>query len=165
MLFGAKDSFAIEAEVTARDAGWIFGRLRFWVYNNSYGDYENPVDLKASARWGRTFLAASSRRTRPEFENTPSDQVFYELYGKYLHTAAPPERWDRDAFVLDEFGESSLRDKISIVIVRLRDGIDRLLVRDLSSDSIKDFRLHSGQCDKLVNDYCNWVALECSNDM
>src|SRR4051812_9772628 len=133
MLAGHRNSFAIEAELIEIYGKWIYGKLRFWVAGASIGDFDDTSDLATSARWGRVFLAASPGRPRPARDGVAGPDVYEVLCGEFVVDSTPrpeaPARggragsvWDREPYLLDDVGESSLRDKYAILVVRCSDG-------------------------------------------
>jgi hypothetical protein len=170
MKFGNTSEFAIEADLIGIHSKWIYGHLRFHVAGKPIGDFEDSSDLATSARWGRDFLRASPRRTRSDLDEVSTTAVFDLLYGRYvvsvrsdtgaagaaLHAPAT-EAWDRDPYLLDEIGESALRDKYAVVVVRRRDGVDRMIVRDYDGDDLFECLVTAGCVDAVVNEYCMWV--------
>lgn len=163
MLFGSHDSFGIEAELGEVYGKWTYGRLRFWVGGVSIGDFDDTADLATSARWGRAFLAASPRRTRAELDGAPADELYELLYGRFVQpvdSESPrpwPGPWDREPYVLDEVGESSLRDKAAIVVVPRGDGSDRVLVSNFDDPKVMESNIPEGHCDRVIGSYCTWV--------
>ncbi len=163
MLFGSSSNFAIEAQFVEVYGKWTYGRLRFWVNGVALGDFDDTADLATSARWGRTFLTASPRRTRAELDHIPSQDVYELLYGRFVEpvnseTSKPwPGPWNRDPYVLDEVGESSLKDKVAIVVVRKGDGSDRVLVNRFDEHQVFETCVPEGHCDCVFESYCTWV--------
>jgi hypothetical protein len=159
MIFGQKSQFAIEAEPLGRDGSMCFGHLRFWLQEQPIGDFEDSSDLAASARWGRRFLSASSMRTRGDLDDHSDDVVYHALYGRFFERggSAPEEPLERDAFVLDEIGESALRDRASVIVVRRTDGRDRVVLRDHDTEKTTGALLAAGLCDRTIDRYCSWV--------
>lgn len=162
-MFGDIATFAVEAEFVELYGKRTYGRLRFWLNGVPVGDFDDTSDLATSARWGRTFLAASSRRTRAELGCMAADEVYELLYGRFvepINTTAPkpwPGPWDRDPYVLDEVGESSLRDKFSVLVVRRGDGADRILIKCFDEERLLEACLSQGACDRVIASYCEWV--------
>jgi hypothetical protein len=168
MLAGHPSSFAIEAELLELHGKWTFGKLRFWVAGVPIGDFDDTSDLATSARWGRTFLAASPRRARVDLDGLAAADVYELLYGQFVvditrprdvarPKARPPRVWDRDPYLLDDVGESALRDKYAIVVVRRGDGQDRLIVNAFREESLTEVLLPEAACDTTVATYCTWV--------
>jgi hypothetical protein len=167
MQFGNPDNFAIEAELREIHGKWLYGKLRFWVDRLPVGDFDDTSDLASSARSGRIFLAASSRRTRSDLDHLSAIDVYTILYGQYVvdisrvdapHRRAPSGSvWDRDPYLLDDIGESAVRDKFAVLTVRRGDGRDRMIVRSFHSQTVSAEVLPSGYCDMTVASYCDWV--------
>jgi hypothetical protein len=163
MIFGDRRIFAIEAIFLEIYGKWTYGRLRFWFNELPIGDFDDTADLAGSARWGRTFLTASSRRTRIDLEDMLSPDLFESLYGRFVElviTLNPkplPGYWDQDPYVLDEVGESSLRDKYSVIVVRRGDGSDRMLIMCYREERLLERMLPAGFCDDVVASYCSWA--------
>ena len=163
MLFGNPESLAVEAEFGELHGKWTYGRLRFWADGSAFGDFEDTTDLATSARWGRVFLKASKQRTRPDLDALDAHSVFELLYGRFVQPIGTPlskpwhGSWDRDPYVLDDFGESSLRDKFALVVVRHSDGSDRILVYDFRHERLSEMRLPDGECDRTVESFCEWA--------
>jgi hypothetical protein len=158
VLFGSRDTFAVEAEFLAREDKWILGRLRLWVKNAALGDFEDTCSLDSSARWGRVFLRASPRRSRPDLDRLSAEQVFEALYGRYVGPQdVSPGPWDQDPYVLDELGEASLRDREAVVVVRRSDETDRLVWRSLRDGEVREAVVGPGICDRVIREYCDWI--------
>lgn len=170
MVFGSTATFAIEPELVEIFGKWTYGRLRFWIGGVPSGDFEDTSDLAASARWGRVFLTASPRRTRPDLDAMPAEQVFELLYGRFVTPVHSEPRarpsglldrdlfvWDRDAHLLDDVGESAVRDKVAIIVVRKADGSDRILAKTFESGSLTETFVPERLCDTVVASYCSWV--------
>lgn len=156
MLWGDQKTFAIEAEFLHADGKWRFGKLGIWVGGKRRGDFDEAADLASAARWGRTFLASSAQRSRPDFALLDAQAVFFELFEKYL-VSTPAEPWNRDAHLLDDVGESSLRDKASLVVFRQQDGTDRIVVRDWREGTTMPTSVPAGLIDETIGDFCLWA--------
>jgi hypothetical protein len=163
MIFGMLATFAIEAELREVSGKWTFGRLRFWIGGLPIGDFEETCDLATSARWGRTFLGASHRRSRTDLDKKPPAEVYENLQGRFLQPVgaealnADPEKWDREPYCLDEIGESSTRDVFSIVVARRGDGTDRVIVQSHDEATTSEALVPPGVCDAAIESYCAWV--------
>lgn len=156
MLWGDSERFAVEAEFTHATGKWRFGRFRMWVAGTPVGDFEEASDLASGARWGRTFLANSAKRTRPDLEFLEAKGIFYELFEKYI-ASTPNVPWNRDAHLLDDVGEASLRDKISIVVFRQQDGQDRIIVRDWKNGTTQPRTVEAGLVDDAIRNFSVWA--------
>lgn len=170
LQFGTYNRFSIEAEPLGIHDKWSFGRLRFWVGGVPIGDFNDTSDLASSARWGRRFLAASSRRARADLDRQSPAEVYERLYGRFVEsvdarTRKPwPGPWERDPHVLDEVGESSLRDRFAVLVVRRADGFDRILVNDFHEKRLSETCAPEGDCDHTIEAYCAWVEGLCGRN-
>lgn len=160
IIFGDSGVFAIEAAFAVAAGTWRYGRFRFWVHGRPVGNFDdNTVDLASSARWGRTFLAASARRLRADLDVASAEETYDLLHGRFVDGggADPTESFDSEPYLLDHVGESSVRDRETVLIVRRSDDRERLLVRDHRNDSLVDYDLPPGVCDKVIASYCDWA--------
>lgn len=171
MIFGIPNYFAIEADLIELHGKWIFGKLRFYINGIPIGDFEDASDLATSARWGRTFLQASSRRTRPDLDNWSTNDVFELLFGRFVISVFGvldsqteisqrefvTEEFVRDPYLLDDIGESSLRDKYTILVVRRANNTDRVLIKSYDDDSLREVIIAADFIDCTIGRYCTWV--------
>lgn len=163
MIFGQPEEFAIEAEVSDRDGKWLFGHLGFFVGGLSVGEMTQTSDLAGSARAGRVLLRASRRRTRPDLDGLEASLAFDQVYGRYVVPVVGPVmdglagQWDRDPYLLDDLGESSLRDKFAVILLRRADGADRVVVKQYSDEHIWERVVRPGVCDGAIESYCGWI--------
>jgi hypothetical protein len=167
MNFGSPSSFAIEAVLMEIYGTWTYGHVRFWVGGTPIGDFDDSADLAGGARWARRFLAASARRTRPDLDDLAATDVYDILYGQFIVSLRGPDTrklkaprgaaWDRDPYLLEEIGESSLRDDYAVVVARRADGHDRLIVKAFETHAVFEVLLPPGECDATVASYCDWV--------
>ena len=172
MIFGILDLFAIETEVDEVCQNRVLGRLRFYIGALSVGDFEDISDLTASARWGRVFLKASPRRTRPDLEHKTAQEILKLLHDRYLISVCDIQdsglafqsdlampNWDRDPYLLDDVGDAALLDKYTMIAVRIRNHTDRLIVRKFNEDKddVIQITVGSGLVDNVITQYCTWV--------
>jgi hypothetical protein len=163
MLFGRPEEFALEAQVEDLRGKWLLGQLRFFVGGAPVGKPNETSDLAGSARGGRILLRASPRRSRPDLDMVDASRVLEILYGRYVvPVVGPPPRvlagsWDRDPYLLDDLGESALRDMFAAIIVRRRDGADRVVVKRYADDVVFEAVVSPGVCDRVIEEYCSWV--------
>jgi hypothetical protein len=166
MLFGEQNALAIEAELRDLHHPEIYGSLRFWVAGVQLGDFEDSADLAASARWGRTFLAASSRRTRCDLDGVPSTEVYRLLYGRFIGDTGEAVEvmgiddmgsWNSRPYLLNGIGDSSLRVRVVGLAVRQCDNRDRIIIRSFVADVVTETLLEPGVCDAVIQSYCTWA--------
>jgi hypothetical protein len=159
MIFGLTSQLALEAEPIGPGDRWLFGNVRFWVAGKALGKFDDSASMAGGARAGRLFLRASPRRTRPDLDDEDVEIVYTRLFGRFFEPggARAEEPFERDPYVLDEIGESSLRDRVNILAVRRSDGRDRIIVREHAEDSTWELLAPPGTCDDVVAKYCAWV--------
>lgn len=166
MVFGAPDLFAIEAEVSEVHGKWTYGRLRFWVGGRGIGDWDETSDLATSARWGRTFLRASPRRARADLDRASTSEVYELLYGRFVEPVNAPKLkpwagpWERDQYILDDVGESALRDKYAVLVISKGDGSDRIVVHCFDEDRPWEVLVPPGMCNDVIDAYCTWAEAQ-----
>ena len=162
MIIGKVSDFAIEAEAIRAQGKWFYGHLRFWVAGKDLGDFADTSDLAGSARWGRRFLAASARRTRPDLDAQETGTIYRLLFARFFERggSCDGETFDRDPYVIDDVGESSLRDRVSMLVVRRKDGCDRVIVHEYHSPKTWEVVLPLGLVDDVMERYCSWVDAE-----
>src|SRR5690606_6547091 len=85
--------------------------------------------------------------------------VYELLLGRFMKPAAAAGngRMDRDPFLLDDVGEASLRDRVSVLVVRRSDGCDRVIVRELKQGSVFEEVVPALVVDDTVSGFCDWV--------
>jgi hypothetical protein len=156
-LFGDRHDFGLEIHAHGREDGWSFGYLQLWLGGMPLGARYQVVDLGVSARWVRTFLAASPRRTRADLDACSTAEVFHALYGRHFEEGGAQLNWDRDPHVLDEIGEAAFMDRHALVAVRRADRVDRVVIKDLQRDALMEVVVAEGICDAALTDYARWV--------
>jgi hypothetical protein len=157
MLFGTREKFGIEAQYLETNGSFQYARLQVWVGGAPIGDWDDTSDLAASARRGRRFLKESTRRTRPDLDQLQASQVLHLLYGQYIGAEDWPDNWDTGPYMLNEIGDSSVRDKAVVLVVRRGNGWDRLILKTYRDESLKEIGLEPGVCDEVISAYCSWV--------
>jgi hypothetical protein len=174
MIFGETSMFAVEALFIEVYKTRIYGQLRFYQQNRQIGNFDDTSDLAMSARWARTFLEASSRRVRPDLDHVATADVFEILYERYIvpmrsgkigtvrnslpkMKSAKFEVWDREPYLLDDVGESALRDKYAMLVVGRGNGSDRLIVKNFEDESLNETSVENGMVNNIIASYCDWV--------
>jgi hypothetical protein len=82
MLFGTKDSFGIEAEteVNLMPPSTVWGRMRVWCQNESFGDFGNPYNaLHPAAESFRSALHAHPDLWDPAFDGLDDAEIFQKF--------------------------------------------------------------------------------------
>lgn len=163
-LFGSPDAFAVQFEPRGPfDERWKFGHLQFWVDGHSLGDWDDSASLASAARWGRTFLAHSIERFRPDLDSWSAQDILAELYEQFLadrpadvQPAPHAKSWSRDPFLLDEVGDASIRDRARVLAVRTSTR-DRIIARCLRTNQVFECLLVAGELDAILGDFCEFV--------
>lgn len=154
VFFGDIELFAIEAKAVLLEDNIFLGQLQFSVDGYRLGDMEDTSDLGAAARWGRTFLKAQSRQIVVGNELSSSN-LLQTYIDRYIHGTFQ-ETWNRDPFLLNDIGEASLRDRADAILVWTKDG-ERLIGRDLITNTVISIDLPRGYSSAVVMKFCNWV--------
>jgi hypothetical protein len=170
MIFGRQDQFLIEAHHRITFKRRHYGSMRFIIHNQAIGDMDTLIDLTSSAAWARKFLDATHRRTRLDLDNASASEIFGVLYqGRVIQVSelhkydqnvqidASSEAWDRDPYLLDDIGESSVRDKYTILAIRRSDGNDRLVIKSYIDGSLRDVIVEQGIVEDSLYKYCTWT--------
>jgi hypothetical protein len=168
MLLGKPKQFAIEAIVLDIVDRTVSGKLRFHINGRCFGDFDDTSLLSSSMYHARLFLSASPRRTRIDLETASSEDVYEQLYGRYVvpiqdlysisGSSGKLAFWDREPYVLDDIGESSLRDKYALIATRISNGADRVILKSFNDDSLWESQLPSRMLDDTLMTYCAWVG-------
>lgn len=167
MIFGLVDQFAVEANFVERYEKFLYGNLRLWVGGLSVGNYEDSMDLAASARWTKTFLNHSGSRTWAGIDDALPEEVFERLYlwrlKRGFESKGVGRLWglDRFAVTLDGVGDSSTEGLFGILAVRGEDESDRVIAMDLETENICHTKLLAGSLDSILGRYLNWVIGLC----
>jgi len=146
-MFGDKTIFAVEIEECGKEDIFFFC---FWCHEKQIGDFSMPVYIKYCINFIGEFLLYNKNRHLKESCDIHKERLFYELYDGMM---APDEKIQiktykllsempfgekRVIFHLDEIGQDSFRDKLSILLINEEEKKrQRLIWRDL-----KDVVLH-----------------------
>jgi len=179
MIFGQSWVFSVEACVEVHDKRCL-GTFCLYIADRLIGAMDDLIDLRNSARSVRLFLKAADRRVRPDLDNASMAEVFDVLYGRYTvrladwtrtktdnsfanrkRARSTTEPWDRDPYLLDDIGESSIRDRYTILVVGKSNGEDRIVIKSYIDESLNEIMAESGLVDCSLRDYCSWVDTLC----
>lgn len=163
MIFGSKDTFAIEISECEWRPGspGSYVQFRFWVGDIPIGDWNDRISLIASAsNAGALYGTEFDRRCTPLPEGPPSD-VFrdaYDAFFSYDYATDPvvvPNL--RDRYHLDEIGMGAVQDKYGLILVAMTKGLERVIVRDLRRDLfIADVSAPLGFAESVLDDHVKW---------
>jgi hypothetical protein len=180
MIFGQSEVFLVEATHQETRNKRPLGGFCLHVAGRSIGDLDDLIDLSNSVNSVKIFLEAAQRRIRPDLDGATTSEIFEVLYqrytvlvsdlqrtstGKLLRTSAGSllrrsamEPWDRDPYLLDDIGESSIRDKHTILVVGRSDGSDRVVIKSYGDGSLSEVMVEKDVIDDSFREYCAWVA-------
>lgn len=164
MIFGSIDQFAVEAKFVEHYDKFVYGNLKLWVGGSSVGNFEDSMDLAASARWTKTFLNRSASRVWAGIDDSLPGEVFERLYLRQLKRGLKTKEdcqfgvWDRFAFTLDGVGDSSTEGLYGILAVRGGDECDRVIAMELETQRICHTKLSAGSLDAIMGEYLSWVV-------
>ena len=182
MIFGQSQIFSVEAACVEIRNKHPLGTFCLHIASKLIGALDDLVDLSNSARSVKLFLNAAHRRARPDLDNASTAEVFDVLYGHYTVPLADLKRtdagnllvnrnkvqrasaikpWDRDPYLLDDIGESSIRDKYTILVLGRSDGYDRVVIKSYIDGSLSEILTMRGLIDTSLRDYCSWVDALC----
>ncbi|MCB9652915.1 MAG: hypothetical protein H6729_02135 [Deltaproteobacteria bacterium] len=166
-IYGRTEEFALETVACRKDSDGIYGRLRLWLAGRAIGDFtDDGVWLSVSARWGRTFLSRNTDRGRYDLDQAGPKELYHRVYGRFLADRYPEfentdfgdtEPHDDSPFLLDDVGESSWRDRDSVIVIRRADGKDRVIVRKFITNETSETIVGEGVVDSVISEYCEWV--------
>lgn len=154
MLFGNKDDFAVEVNVSDVFDGWVFGSYQFWVRGVSVGDAnDHSVDLKGCWNWMREFIANPRNRYEPGLYEMDKRQVYLRLASSVMVNQNPggfsreiyAETYSR--FHITRIGMSSF-DRVTLLLVDGGDGKHRLVWQEGDGD-IQDACLGENQMERV----------------
>ena len=116
MIFGDKNSFAIESEFTSQNGWWIYGRFRVWVGGTAIGTYSEEV-LNLNGTTGKLREPVSGapisigRLPAAEFLN----RVFETYYGGDHYDQAKHQVWGRFQWLSYSEGFETVFSAIALV--------------------------------------------------
>jgi hypothetical protein len=170
MIFGQSVNFKVESVCIGSTDGRLYGGFRFHIADRPIGNLGDVIELTSSARWARTFLKAAPRRVRADLDSATTAEVFDIVYQRYIsgvsqtrtgNTEIIPahqlESWDRDPYLLDDIGESSIRDKYTILVIGTSGGEDRIILKSHIDEALNEFTVNRGHIDHTFYEYCAWV--------
>jgi hypothetical protein len=166
MLFGSKDIFAIEAvtEVDLVAPSAVWGRMRIWCRNESFGDFDNPYNALYSASESfRTMCDAHSDLWDPTFEGLEDAEIF-RIFNEaiYIGTHSDSEvvdladRYWRFDF-LTNWGENF--DPLKGLLAFDPNGDSLFMVED-GDDRVRGFRFPEASFVQAASDFVRWFDSE-----
>jgi hypothetical protein len=170
MFFGQSMSFRVEAFYIQTIDSRLYGNFCLHIADRQIGDLDSAIELTSSVRWARIFLREGPRRVRADLDSATAGEVFDILYQRYIsgasqlrgeHEDVVPrcelESWDRDPYLIDDIGESSIRDKYTILVIGTGNGDDRVILKSYTEGTLNEFLIRNGDIDSAFREYCTWV--------
>jgi Immunity protein 42 len=162
VLFGAKNIFAIECELTESSGGFQFCNLQFWVDGTSYGDSTQQTTLGACLHNASIFLKYSDERYEPDLADEPAEVVFDALYeslrsdGHALHDHALERGFSR-RFHFEEIGGESFREDFAAIVIESGNGSERFMWRKRKPGGLLQEAVFPPRyIDNVVKDFVAW---------
>lgn len=167
MLFGTKDTFGIEAMTEADLArpSTVWGRMRIWCQNESFGDFENPYNaLYSASECFRSALNAYPDLWDPAFDDLDDAQIFQQ-FNEAIYTGVDlgaeeisqlaARYWKFD--FLTNWGEHF--DPLKGFLAFDPNGDTLLMVED-GNDVVRGFRFPQSCFVRAATDFVDWFDSE-----
>ena len=173
-VVGDKKLFAIEWRIEGQEGGYTFANFCFWINGSQVGDFDDVVILYSTVTYLEAFLDRYESRSIDSLCDRPKEEIFREIYDSYVFTVAPGEVMHekrpkpdddnqrnygrssqlRNSFHLDDVGESSFRDSISIILFndKVRNS-QRMIWRTLEDMSLHEAELPEDYFDKVAKEF------------
>jgi hypothetical protein len=162
VLFGAKEAFAIECELTKSSNGFRFCNLRFWVDSTPYGDFSQQTTLGVCLHSASIFLKYSDERYEPDLADEPAEVVFDAVYeslrldGHPLYEHALKSGFS-SRFHFEEIGGESFREDFAAIVIQSENGSQRFIWRNRTSGGLlQEAILPPHYVDNVVKDFVAW---------
>lgn len=163
MIFGNPQAIAIE--VGELDSGLAQGRdyvqLRFLLFGNPIGDWEDRIPLLVATGNMKTFLSSSGFRQDESLAHVDSESFFTKTFTnfyEYDYQTQPVLQPNlRDRHHLSEVGGVSICDKYAIVVADVAAGTSRVVAKDLRKNIvILDECVNSGEIEEMGSHFLEW---------
>ncbi|MYM81284.1 hypothetical protein GTP44_04835 [Duganella sp. FT50W] len=140
MLFGNKNKFAVECDVTLTTTRWVYGY--FWFYLNGHrigSEDDSSVDLNGCRNWIRDFVNEPCDRYEEHLYDLPKDVVFELLAGENAEVDGY-RKYDNiyARFHISYLGMSSF-DEWTILLVKNELGHERCVWRHRENEILEAY--------------------------
>lgn len=138
MLIGAKDRFAVEAEVTAKYGSIGHGHFRFWIHGRPVGDWSDSAHLTGICSWLRSIVEESAARLDAGYTGLSANEIFARAFepvfdgSSIVSLEVSGDLYRR--FHISHVGMSAFQF-IDMLLIHLPDGSERCIWRDVSGDA------------------------------
>lgn len=159
MIVGDPQRFAIEVQAEDRPtAGWLLGRLRFWLGGAPVGNWDDAVDLRASVRWLCDFAEKARDRFEPAVADLSKAEVVRILFDEYMSSTDVPKRAPDIGDIFERFHISHLGmsafDAVDLLLLFRADGSERCIWRDSRSGVIGEVQLAPREMETVAAELC-----------
>src|SRR5688572_7749235 len=163
IVAGDNRVFAIAAEITGTESGWIFGRFRFVFHSYPCGNWSDETDLKACYSWLKDFIENPRARFEPGLMEMSNSDVFDRLIKPVLadeSKAVIPEAYQDtfSRFHISHLGMSSF-DRIIMVLIESSE-LQRCVWHVQGEPQIHDDRFPSGHMQQVAMEFCRLFERE-----
>jgi len=165
MIFGNKNVFAIECEISERIDDWVFGHFLFWLCGQSIGDWEDSTDIKGCLLWLKDFVNIARNRFEEDLTELNKDAVFELLYHSVMQSNASIthqiQNYDDiySRFHISHIGMSSF-DTFSLLLIEQPNGPQRCLWQSESSEEINECYIPQKEMQRVAELCCTWLEQE-----
>ena len=158
MIFGDKNTFAIESEFTYQVGWWIYGRFRVWVGGNAIGTYSEEV-LHLNGTTGKLrepvngATIPTGRLPAAEFLN----RVFETYYGGDHYDEAKHQKWGGFLWLSYSEGFETVFSAIALV------GNDiRIVWRLFDNGPVLEQYVSSTEYSAVCSEFISWFDQGCA---
>lgn len=162
MIFGNKNVFAIECEVTERIDDWVFGHFIFWLNGNSIGDWEDTTDLKGCMMWLKDFVNVVRDRFDERLITLNKDAAFQLLYNSVMqskevaHNQVCEINNIYSRFHITHLGMSSF-EHFDILLIEQPNGRQRCIWQSAAGEGIHEFYLPNKEMQRVAQLCYTWL--------
>ncbi|HVG15139.1 MAG TPA: Imm42 family immunity protein [Chitinophagaceae bacterium] len=147
-VIGEKNIFAIEWALEKFIHPYYYGYLCFWINGSKVGNLEEISTLSICANYLKDFLENKKLRNYEGSSKMSKETLFYQIHGIFFDgshkdsDAYSLQGSFSDIYWLDEVGEYSFRDKISMILVNEFElERERLIWKELDNGRISEYFL------------------------
>lgn len=159
---GNKNIFAIEWAIDSYHSPYYYGYFCFWINNRQVGNFDEISTLSIIASYLDDFLKKSGTRHYPGSHNMNKEALFHFLHEKFFDGSDKDSQTYlrmhefSETFWLDEVGEYSFRDKISMIIIdESEDDRQRLIWKEFATDKLYESFIPGNYFDRIANQFLN----------
>jgi len=156
MIFGDKNSFAIESAIYFQHEAFIRGQFGMWAHGEAIGNFEDSVALQGCANWLQDFLVYSGQRLYEDCENVSDDVIMSTILEHIDNYEIEDSHIWRDKYILTDAGMSSFNN-LEVILIECSDGSERLIWAELGRNEAKSISLRAGEFEIAANEFLQWI--------